>query len=53
LTPIDTNIFSGKINPAKLGFLIRIAIKMAKLPTGDFRNWDEIKAWVVKLSAKL
>lgn len=53
LPPIDTTLFAGKINPAKLGFLTRLAIKMVKLPTGDFRNWNEIKAWATKLSTKL
>ena len=53
LTPIDTHLFAGKVNPGRLGFLARLAIKMVKAPIGDFRNWDEIKAWSAQLSPKL
>jgi menaquinone-dependent protoporphyrinogen oxidase len=53
LNPIDTQLFAGKINPARLGFMARLVIKLAKTPIGDFRNWDEIKAWSAQLGQKL
>ena len=49
--PIALEMFGGKYDPAKLGFLLK---KMAgKEPASDIRDWTTIRAWVRELAAKL
>jgi menaquinone-dependent protoporphyrinogen oxidase len=45
LTPVAITMFAGKLDPAKLSFVERTMTKMLKVPTGDFRNWEAIRAW--------
>jgi menaquinone-dependent protoporphyrinogen oxidase len=45
--PASEGLFAGAMVPEKLKFLDRfIAVTMMKSPVGDFRNWDQINAWV-------
>ena len=53
ITPVETHLFAGKVNLTRLGFAFRMILKMAKTPEGDFRKFDEIKAWAEELSQKL
>ena len=49
--PIALEMFGGKYNPAKLGFLLS---KLAgKEPASDIRDWSAIHAWARNLAAKL
>lgn len=41
----DHHVFSGALDPTKLGFLERGAVKAAKSPVGDFRDWTDIERW--------
>jgi menaquinone-dependent protoporphyrinogen oxidase len=44
--PSDITVFHGFINPEKLNFMEKFAIKnIVKKPMGDFRDWDAIVAW--------
>lgn len=43
--PRDIKVFKGVLDPEKLGFFSSWIIKKAKVPTGDFRDWDEIISW--------
>jgi menaquinone-dependent protoporphyrinogen oxidase len=47
--PRDHRIFFGALDPQKLGLAHRtlrnLPAARAVLPEGDFRNWDDIKAW--------
>jgi menaquinone-dependent protoporphyrinogen oxidase len=44
--PRDIAVFHGYINPAKMNFIEKWAIKsLVKKPTGDFRDWDMIVKW--------
>ncbi len=44
--PCDVAVFHGNIDPKKLNFLQRWAIKnIVKAPTGDFRDWGAIANW--------
>ena len=46
IKPRDIAVFHGYINPAKLNFLQKWAIKnVVKKPFGDFRDWDAIVVW--------
>ena len=49
LKPVAVEIFAGKYDPSKpgLNFFERF------LPTRDYRNWDDIRAWAYELSAQL
>jgi menaquinone-dependent protoporphyrinogen oxidase len=38
-------VFSGALDTKQLGFLERRAVRMVKAPEGDFRDWDEIRAF--------
>ena len=43
--PVEHVVFGGKLDLADLGFVERRVVKMVKAPTGDFRDWDEIRAF--------
>nr|WP_321505740.1 flavodoxin domain-containing protein [uncultured Methanoregula sp.] len=53
LSPVSTALFAGKLDPAKIGFLMRKFMEMAKIPYGDFRDWETIAAWAKELGDKL
>jgi len=44
LHPSDHRVFYGALDRSKLGFGERMAVKAAKVPEGDFRDWDAIDA---------
>lgn len=41
----DHHVFRGAIDPEHLGFLERRAVKAAKSPLGDFRDWRDVGRW--------
>ncbi len=46
IQPRDVAVFHGYINPEKLNFMEKMAIKnIVKKPFGDFRDWEMIAAW--------
>jgi len=46
IQPRDIAVFHGYINPDKLNFIEKWAIKsIVKKPFGDFRDWDTIVTW--------
>jgi menaquinone-dependent protoporphyrinogen oxidase len=45
LNPVDEVFFTGRIDLTTLSFVDRLMVKMVKSPIGDFRDWDEIRAW--------
>jgi menaquinone-dependent protoporphyrinogen oxidase len=53
VTPVASVLFAGKLDPAKVNFVMRKFMEMAKIPTGDFRDWDAITAWARGLPAVL
>lgn len=38
-------VFVGKLDKHRLGMLERLAVKAAKAPEGDFRDWQSIRGW--------
>jgi len=54
ITPVDSGLFAGKMDYSELGFLNYIIIKyIVKIPEGDFRDWNLIKAWSDNLYTRL
>ena len=46
-TPLDS------LDKRKLSFPERLAVKAVKAPEGDFRDWDDIDAWALKIAGEL
>lgn len=59
LRPRDHRVFFGALVPARLGFLHRLMFHLPAnrdqqlFPVGDFRNWNDIDAWAVKIADEL
>jgi menaquinone-dependent protoporphyrinogen oxidase len=53
LEPRDHRLFYGALTRDALGFCERIAVKAVKAPEGDFRDWDEIRAWAAAIAGEL
>lgn len=49
----DHRLFAGKLDRKGLSLLERAAVRAAKLPDGDFRPWDEIRAWAAGIAVAL
>lgn len=47
--PVASTLFAGKLDPAKVNFVMRKFLEMAKIPAGDFRDWEAIAAWAKEL----
>lgn len=50
---VDHRVFSGRIEPDKLGFAERAIVKTLRAPVGDFRDWDAITAWAGEIARSL
>jgi menaquinone-dependent protoporphyrinogen oxidase len=53
LKPRGHRLFYGALTRDALGFGERMIIKAVKAPEGDFRDWDEIRAWAATIAAEL
>lgn len=53
VTPVEEAFFSGKIDPARLSFVDRLAVKLVKSPIGDRRDWTLIGDWAERLAPRL
>ena len=53
VTPVSSVLFAGKLDPARVNFVMRKFLEMAKIPAGDFRDWDAITAWAQELPVKM
>lgn len=54
IQPRDIAVFHGHINPDKLNFIEKWAIKsLVKKPFGDFRDWDAIASWASSIAETL
>jgi menaquinone-dependent protoporphyrinogen oxidase len=49
----EHRVFAGKLNRGDLGWVERTITGMLKAPDGDFRDWDEIRAWAREIIAAL
>lgn len=53
LEPGSAGIFGGKSDFSKLSFIDRTIVKMIGTPEGDWRNWEQIRAWAESALAGL
>ena len=53
IRPRDVAVFHGCINPDKVNFIERTAVKALKKPFGDFRDWGAIAAWTNTITGAL
>lgn len=53
VTPVEEAFFAGRIDPARLGILDRLAVRMVGSPVGDRRDWPRIEAWADALGPRL
>ena len=53
IRPRDITVFHGVVDVNKLNAVERYMIKMVKSPYGDFRDWDAIAAWAIKIAEEL
>lgn len=53
VTPINEAFFAGKIDPARLSFVDRLAVRLVKSPIGDRRDWALIGDWAANLAPRL
>lgn len=54
IQPRDIAVFHGYINPDKINFIEKWAIKsLVKKPLGDFRDWDAITSWAITIAKTL
>lgn len=52
--PREITVFHGNIDPDKVNFIERWAIKsLVKKPFGDYRDWDSIVDWSNRIAAAL
>ena len=49
LRPVAVTMFAGTLDTGKMNFVERSLTSLLKVPTGDFRDWDAIRAWARKL----
>lgn len=43
--PLEHQLFAGKLDRKKLGFMERALTAALRAPEGDFRDWPAIEAW--------
>jgi menaquinone-dependent protoporphyrinogen oxidase len=53
IAPRDIAVFHGSVDVAKLGVIERQMIKMVKAPSGDYRDWEAIRAWASGIASGL
>lgn len=54
IKPRDVAVFHGNIDPAKLNFMEKFAVKnVVKKPFGDYRDWKMITAWAAGVANEL
>jgi menaquinone-dependent protoporphyrinogen oxidase len=53
LKPVATTLFAGRLDPTQMSFISRKMMEMAKIPSGDFRDWNAIASWAKSLPGLL
>jgi menaquinone-dependent protoporphyrinogen oxidase len=49
----EHRLFLGRLDRKRLSLVERGPVRMAKLPDGDFRPWEEIKIWAAGIADAL
>jgi menaquinone-dependent protoporphyrinogen oxidase len=53
VTPVEEAFFAGRVEPARLNLLERLAVRMVGSPVGERLDWPRIEAWADALGARL
>jgi menaquinone-dependent protoporphyrinogen oxidase len=53
IKPRDIALFHGVLDTQKLSLAERLLIKGIKAPTGDFRDWEALRAWATGIAEAL
>ncbi len=53
IKPHDIAFFHGEIDMTKLHFTEKLIVKAMNVQTGDYRDWDAIRAWAGKIALEL
>lgn len=46
-------LFAGLVDKSRLGLGEKVILKAVRAPEGDYRPWDEIRAWADEIAAEL
>lgn len=49
----EHRVFGGSLDEDDLGPIERTMIRAAHAPYGDFRDWDEVRAWAAHIAGEL
>jgi menaquinone-dependent protoporphyrinogen oxidase len=49
----EHRVFAGRLDKADLSFPEKLIIKAVRAPEGDYRAWDEIRAWADEIAREL
>ncbi len=53
VNPVDAGIFPGRLESGRLSLPDRTIIKLIRAKTGDFRNWEAVRAWAEAVRSKI
>ena len=53
VTPVDIGIFPGRLESGRLSLTDRTIIKLIRAKTGDFRDWEAVRAWAQAVYSKI
>jgi menaquinone-dependent protoporphyrinogen oxidase len=49
----DYASFAGRVEPAELGFMEKLAVRAVHAPAGDYRDWEAIRDWADMIAVEL
>ena len=49
----EHRLFAGKVDRATLGLGEKVILKAVRVPEGDYRPWDEVRAWAREIANAL
>jgi len=49
----EHRLFAGRVDPSVLGLGEKVILAAERVPDGDFRSWDEVRAWARGIAAAL
>ncbi len=52
-TARDHHVFGGKLDKSQLNFGEKALVTALRAPEGDYRDWDEIRAWASEIADAL
>jgi menaquinone-dependent protoporphyrinogen oxidase len=50
---VEHRVFAGMLDRGRLSFAEKAIVMALRAPVGDFRDWDDIRAWAGKVAERL